>query len=199
VTPGRQGRPVAVLLLVGSLLVLPGCTSDPSAPISIPARSAHQETAVDPLLQLMARRLALMRDVARWKWNAGKPIADPEREMALLDTVARRACHHRLDPALVRAFFTAQMEAGKQVQQADFERWRTAGQPPFDDVRALADIRRELDELSEALLVTLADAQPHLETPAGRRLLEKRAQVVLTGAGLDKPVRDAMVRPLLTR
>jgi chorismate mutase len=36
------------------------------------------------LLCVMEKRLALMHDVARWKWKAGQPIDDPEREGELL-------------------------------------------------------------------------------------------------------------------
>jgi Chorismate mutase type II len=39
---------------------------------------------VTSLLRLMRDRLTLMRDVARSKWNANRPVGDPKREQSLL-------------------------------------------------------------------------------------------------------------------
>ncbi|MBV8077640.1 MAG: chorismate mutase [Planctomycetaceae bacterium] len=74
------------------------------------------------MLRLMERRLALTHEVARWKWDAGKPITDPQRERELLQSVVERGRLKGLDPELVRSFFAAQLAAARLVQQADFER-----------------------------------------------------------------------------
>lgn len=61
--------------------------------------------AVDELLTLMHRRPALMPDVARWKWNAGVPIADAVREKAFLDKIQADAKELRVDSDFARRFF----------------------------------------------------------------------------------------------
>jgi len=61
--------------------------------------------ALDALLSLMHRRLALMPEVARAKWNAGLPVADPVRERAFLDAIASQAKDLRADPERARRFF----------------------------------------------------------------------------------------------
>jgi serine protease Do len=61
--------------------------------------------SLDDLLALMHRRLALMPAVARAKWNAGLPIADPVREKEFLDAVAAQARGLGADAARARRFF----------------------------------------------------------------------------------------------
>ena len=65
---------------------------------------------LDRLLRLMQQRLTLMHEVARWKWNAGQPVTDAQRERELLHGVVERGRGKGLDPELVRPFFAAQME-----------------------------------------------------------------------------------------
>ena len=81
------------------LLLLAGCAPPP------PAR---EETP--RLVALIGERLALMPDVARWKWNEGKPIEDAEREKALLDAIAARAQEKGIDRKLAISFFQAQLK-----------------------------------------------------------------------------------------
>ena len=66
----------------------------------------------------MQRRLTLMHEVARWKWNAGQPVRDAEREREVLHSVVEGGRGKGLDPELVRSFFAAQLEAARLVQQA---------------------------------------------------------------------------------
>jgi len=130
---------------------------------------AFAGTPVETLLGLMNERLAVQADVARYKWNAGQAIEDREREAALLATVARSAPEHGLSPDAAQAFFTAQIEAGKTIQRALFQRWRDAGQGRFADAPDLATvIRPALDRLTPALLSALAAARPALSAPETR-------------------------------
>jgi len=76
----------------------------PAQPKKSLADSAPLAVA-DRLLGLMKDRLLLMEDVARAKWNAKKPIADPEREKQFLDKMQAAASSYKLDKQLVHAFF----------------------------------------------------------------------------------------------
>lgn len=116
-------------------------------------------TVPPPLLLagLVDERLALMPDVARYKWNHGQPIEDLPREQALLDAVRGQALQHGVAPERAVAFFAAQIEASKVLQRELFERWRGAGLGPFESVRDLAtEIRPRLDALNPRLLTALA-------------------------------------------
>jgi chorismate mutase len=99
--------------LLGLLLVPPtvgGCRR-----ADVLDRPGRDLVAIDRLLRLTAQRLALMHDVARWKWNAGRPITDPERERELLQSVVVRGRQRGLGPDLVDPFFAAQLEAARLI------------------------------------------------------------------------------------
>src|SRR5581483_5614612 len=67
----RRCHTVALLAAVAA-----GCGRQ-SAPL-------HADVAaLDQVLVLMHSRLALMHDVARAKWNAKRPVTDPDREREL--------------------------------------------------------------------------------------------------------------------
>jgi chorismate mutase len=163
-----------------ALVLLAGCAG-PSAPPT---------PAADELLDLMRQRLLLMHDVARWKWNEQRPIADPEREQALLAGVERQASQLGVDPALARRFFAAQIEAAKLVQEEDHQRWRNEKQGRFTDVPDLAkELRPRIDDLNSRLLATLK------RIGSERHPITQRANVLLAGEGISPAVRRAALAP----
>lgn len=145
-------RPTTILclaILVLAAVQLAGC-----------GRPAVPEATIDKLLTLMQQRLALMPDVARWKWNHELPVADPAREQTLLDDLVKRGHSHGLDPAITRAFFAAQIKAARLVQQQHFDRWKAENHAPFEHVPNLtSEIRPKIDKLNSELLAALAEVQ----------------------------------------
>ena len=114
-------------------------------------------TPAATLARLVDERLALMPDVARYKWNRQQAIEDLPREQALLDAVKAQAPQYGLAPERAVAFFAAQIEASKVLQRERFAEWQRTGQGPFEQVRDLAvDIRPRLDALNPRLLAALA-------------------------------------------
>jgi chorismate mutase len=150
---------------------------------------------LDRLLRLMGQRLALMHEVARWKWHAGEPITDPKRERELLKSVVERGRDKGLEPELVRSFFGAQMEAARLVQRADFARWKANKQKPFADTKSLAVLRREIDQLNAELIDALAEVRPSLFGPTVQQALPGRAEEILTSNGMAG-VRETAIAPL---
>jgi chorismate mutase len=181
---------VWVVGLLLAALAAGGCR-----PADVPGGPRHDPTDLDRLLRLTRQRLELMHDVARWKWNAGRPITDPKRERELLQGVVERGRDKGLDPDLVRRFFAAQMEAARLVQQADFERWKANKQGPFPDTRSLAALRQRIDQLNGELLDALAEVHPRLSGPSAQQALPQRAEEILTGDGLSG-VRETAIAPL---
>jgi chorismate mutase len=177
--------------VVGLLLAL---TASGCRPADVPDGPRRDLTTLDRLLRLMERRLALMHEVARWKWNAGQPITDPKRERELLQNVVERGRGKGLDPELVQSFFTAQMEAARLVQQADFERWKANKQKPFAD-KSLAVLRRQIDQLNSELIDALAELRPGLSGRTVQQALPQRAEEILTGNGVAG-VRETAIAPL---
>ncbi|MEM7191391.1 MAG: gamma subclass chorismate mutase AroQ [Pseudomonadota bacterium] len=114
------------------------------------------------LRRLLIERLALMEDVAAYKWNAGLPIDDPAREANVHRAAEARARAAGLAPARARAFIAAQMEAAKIIQRYHFDEWRANGVEKIEGVPDLAtDLRPRIGALSRDLIVALA-ADLHL-------------------------------------
>jgi chorismate mutase len=195
---GRTVRPLIAICTAA----LGGCWSPQPAAPPMPARasvpSTRSDAAVDELLDLMRQRLNLMHDVARWKWNERKPIADPGRERQLLAALKRRGQAFGLSRRQSMTFMAAQIEAGKLIQEADFESWTADSQGKFSDVRDLnSDLRPLIDELSDRLLARLAKLAPTLGQPQVKVHIEQQAENVIRGDGIDDVVRAAAVGPLL--
>lgn len=180
--------PAAAGLLCLSLLtaLIAGC----AAPL--PAADTDK---IDRVLILIQQRLAYMNDVARNKWNSGAPIEDLPREREIIDTLGRQAADYRLDAAIARNFFRAQIEASKIIQHARFAEWRTRNQPSFADIPDLRDhIRPALDALTPQLMQALAAAIPALQ--AGNAAWVKSRADALVG-NTDAAARDEAISPLL--
>jgi chorismate mutase-like protein len=180
------------------MVLVMGCGGSPPAPPTVPdspASAAPPE--VEQLLRLMGDRLALMHDVARTKWNANRPVGDPERERILLREVEQQGREHGLDVEFTRAFFAAQIAAARRVQEADLARWRAEGWGPFAGAPELAALRERIDDLNRDLLGALAEAGPHLADASTRDQLRQWAREALAGEGITDDVRSAAIAPLV--
>jgi chorismate mutase-like protein len=164
-------------------------------PANEPVLPRGDRADLDRLLRLMQQRLTLMHEVARWKWNAGQPVTDAQREGELLHSVVERGRAKGLSPERVRSFFAAQMEAARLVQQADFDRWQANKQEPFADTRSLAVLRQRIDHLNRELLNALAELHPWLWGLAAQQALPQRAEEILTGNDLAG-ARETAIAPL---
>jgi cyclohexadienyl dehydratase len=106
----------------------------------------------DDLVDLVARRLALMEWVGAWKRVHGKPIEDLAQEARVLDAVVARARERGLDPGAVRRLFALEIALAKRIQR-DVKR----DVAPLDLDR---ELRPALARLSERQLDLLARAAP---------------------------------------
>ena len=188
------------LLLVA--LTVPACQRAPApAPVANAKIGARRVGEFDDVLRLIRDRLAVMHDVARWKWSAGKPIEDPGREASLLREVSGRGVPLGLDPATTRAFFAAQIEAAKLLQRADFARWESGQGVPSGEAPDLSGVLRpRIDALNRDLLDALAGLNrrpPKGPRSASVARLKARAGELVTGDGIDDRVRAASLRPLV--
>jgi chorismate mutase len=183
---------VSLVLLFGSAR-----PAVPRSDASTPGGETEARLAVDNLLTLMRQRLLLQHQVARYKWRAQLPITDARREQELLATVVAQGRALGLEAGPVRQFFQAQLQAGKLVQQADFDRWQKTGKPPPTSGPDLKALRADLDSINEKLLEALGKTEPWLRQQQGQKLLTDRLPVVLQGEGITQPVRQAACAPLL--
>jgi chorismate mutase-like protein len=176
------------------------CGDDKSSASDLKAQSVAQSSESDPLLEelmgLMRRRLLLMHDVARAKWNAKKLIADVGREKVMVRELAEKGRALRMEPEFTSDFFGAQIEASRLLQMEDLRRWKAERQGPFADAPDLnRDLRPRIDTLNEKLVAVLAKARPVMR---GREALVRRvAAKSLEGEGITAEIRDKAIRPLI--
>jgi cyclohexadienyl dehydratase len=110
--------------------------------------TASDWTDLQHLVDLLARRLALMPAVAAYKRAHGLPLEDAAREAAVLQRTEADAAALGLDPASVRALFAELIALAKAIQL------RTGDEAaPLDLDRAL---RPEISALGGRILSALA-------------------------------------------
>lgn len=150
------------------------------------------------LLDAMAQRLAVADQVARSKYDSGKPVLDETRERQVLDSVGQAAKDADVSPSTARTFFAAQMEANKLVQYGLLDAWRRGARPlPLPATTPdLAGLRTRLDTLQTRLLAGLAatrDLRAATDCPAQ---LDKALTAHFATAKPDDLHRLALLRAL---
>ncbi|HEV7631731.1 MAG TPA: gamma subclass chorismate mutase AroQ [Steroidobacteraceae bacterium] len=160
-----------------------------------PRGGAEPGDARAQLVQLVDARLAVMPDVARYKWNAKAAIEDLPREQEVLVTLGREAAALGLPPDTTERFLRAQIEASKQMQRELFARWQAQGLGRFAQVPDLArDIRPQLDALTSRLLRALAIYEQGRGASPG--IVQRGDLGVLTSDGVSPASVEIAVAPL---
>lgn len=97
------------------------------------------EQTIDQLFLLMQKRLVIMHEVARAKWNQNLTIEDEIREQQILAGLVEKSSEYGLDKKWMIAFFQAQMDASKEMQKKDFILWQKEGLLKFEQALSLKD------------------------------------------------------------
>ncbi|MCC5832424.1 MAG: gamma subclass chorismate mutase AroQ [Chlamydiales bacterium] len=153
-----------LILIVFPFLV---CSSIRAESQTIPP---HQKMAeimtaekIDQILLLMQKRLAVMHEVARWKWNHGYSIEDKTQERRVVDEAVNTAVQQGIPTEWAMKFVQAQMDAAKIIQAHDFEIWRRESIGHFDEICDLrTEIRPYLMDLTGRLLETIGNCSEEI-------------------------------------
>ncbi len=113
--------------------------------------TASERAESDHLIDLMARRLALMPAVAAWKRRNDRPISDPAREELVLARVAEQVAAVGLEPAAALRLFELQIELARAVQ---------ARAPEVEPLDLPRELRPTLLQLGLRIVNALARAAP---------------------------------------
>lgn len=92
------------------------------------------------LYRLITDRLLLMKPVAAYKWVHQLPIEDLDREKIVINSALEDGLVYSINVDDSKSFFTAQIEAAKDIQSCWFARWRIGNAP--DTADDLANIIR---------------------------------------------------------
>lgn len=71
----------------------------------------------EQLLQLLEKRLTIVKKIADLKNQENLPIRDTKRETVILDNIAVKAEKLGLDPELAKRFFRSVIELSVEVEQ----------------------------------------------------------------------------------
>lgn len=173
------------LFLLLTLGLFASCASTPKQVSLSPAETS--------LLDLMASRLEVAREVGWIKFLNHIPVRDPKREAELVERMIAEGQAYGLPPQTVEAFFTAQIRASCLVQQESIRYWQRGGTLPTFAPRDLKrDIRPELDKIGTNILRELARVQAQ-RTTAG---FGSSAYTLLRQRGFSWNVARTAVAPL---
>ncbi|WP_329248727.1 chorismate mutase [Streptomyces canus] len=140
-----------VLTATGSAVAVPV-----SGTAAAPHATAHSLSALHPVVELAAERLATADLVAAAKWGTDSPIDDPAREQQVLDNVAAQAQQLGADPDEIRVIFRDQIEANKIVQRGLFQRWTDHPDEAPTTKPDLSVVRQEINRVTSALVEAVA-------------------------------------------
>jgi chorismate mutase len=125
--------------------------------------ASHDDSS---LWDLIAQRLDLAREVAWTKFQTGAPISDPERENALIHSLAAKAAQAGFPTSATTAFFTAQIAASRQLQAELIDGWtKGAPRPATKPLNLKTDIRPRLDAVSQQMLEAFLARPDWLNSP----------------------------------
>jgi cyclohexadienyl dehydratase len=131
--------------------------------------AAHAATFEDPekevreVFDLIQARLALMESVAAWKHVHAAPVADPARELKVLDATVTNATALGIEAGSARQLFSLQIQLARKVQEHFIASWTAAGQVPGMTPDLNQELRPRLDDLGERLLHAIYVALPELQ------------------------------------
>lgn len=111
------------------------------------------------LYQTIQERLSLMKEVAAYKWINGQPIEALEREALVIDNAVLSGLNYGITVNSSRAFFTAQINAAKDIQQCWFDRWQTTDAAPTQARDLILEVRPQLLALGAQINKRLAAEQ----------------------------------------
>lgn len=180
------------LTLLGSLVALTTPASAAETGVR-PTAAAHRAT-LDPLLDVVVRRLQTGDIVAAAKWPTRGPIEDPAREQVVLDTAEAGAASRGLDEDTVVAVFGDQIAASKTVQYGLFAHWTAVPEDAPTTVPDLSQIRPVLDRITEQLLDQLAATTSIRSGPACAVVVRAAAGRAARRARFDQLHRSALSR-----
>lgn len=153
---------------------------------------------VDQVLFLVQKRLSIMHEVARTKWNQNLAIEDLAREQQIIASLVKQGQAHGMDEAWIRKFFQAQFDAAKLIQQYDMSTWSDQKEGKFESVLDLKqDIRPYLDQLSTELMTAVANLYNEIKEGKISALILPKGLSLRSSDYIEEEVWQLAVSPLV--
>jgi len=142
----------------GVLLGLP-CLLLASLLFTTSHAAASEPQTVD---QLINARLSYMKDVAAYKWLQQIPIEDLAREKTVIQAAQQSGLARGLTLEASRLFFTAQIDAAKEIQRYWFTQWQQTGAPQTAP-DLVTEVRPKLIELGNQIVAVLGEPRRQID------------------------------------
>lgn len=151
----------------------------------------HTIHELESLFVLMQERLALMHEVARYKWNAELLNATLDAEkLTLLDNKVE-------NESFIASFFDAQNEAAQRIQFLDFSLFEKEKMGPFEDVKDFeSEIYPKLKLINEDMLVTVNQLLIHTQNESLPEFLKDLSFSSFKNEGINREIYDIAIEPL---
>lgn len=163
-----------------------------------PIENYEAQYKVDRVMFLIQKRLSVMHEVARTKWNQKIAIEDLVREKQILEGLVLQGDKYGLDGKWLQQFFQAQMDAAKMIQNRDFALWTDQGKQKFDHVLDLKnEIRPYLDQLTGDLLEALSHIQAHIVDDKVKSYVSTQPILNRPSDSIEESVWQMAIAPLL--
>lgn len=168
-------------------------------PAGIPTQQSMEDYAaekkIDQLLLLIQKRLVIMHEVARTKWNQNLSIEDKVREQQILNGLIEQAGKRGLDEKWVARFFQAQMDAAKEIQKNDFACWRERG-IKFESTFSLKDdLRIYIDQINQEMISLLSQIYEKGHCHITASFILDRPISIRVSDAIDEPVWQLAISP----
>ncbi|MFP6807365.1 MAG: gamma subclass chorismate mutase AroQ [Pseudomonadales bacterium] len=115
------------------------------------------------LVELVNERLTYMDDVAAYKWINKLPIEDLAREQLVLEQAILAGLSSGIRAATSRDFFSAQIDAAKEIQRYWFDQWSSNSAPssaPSVAPNLAKSVRPKLLQIGNAITKKLGVDEP---------------------------------------
>jgi len=153
------------LTATGTAVAVPVSGAALTASGSTALSTPYPVSALHPVVELSAERLATADLVAAAKWGTDSPIDDPAREQQVLDNVAAQATQLGADPDEIRTVFRDQIEANKIVQRGLYADWTAHPDKAPTTKPDLNVVRQTINRITTDLVTSLADSTPRRAEP----------------------------------
>lgn len=185
------------ILLMGSLFFTStALKADETSVASVESISIENKDELNPMIHeletlfvLMQERLAIMHDVARYKWN--NELNDQVLKGELLSE------QNTNESSQVNDFLAAQNKAAEKLQEQDFNLFEKEGITKFENVKDYeTQIQPELLSLNEKILASIHELLVQTQNESLPVFLKEISFNSFKNEGIDRNVYDTAVAPL---
>lgn len=142
---------------------------------------------LESLFVLMQERLAVMHDVAKYKWNHSQN----------LDALEGEAINTENKSEHVTALLKAQNTAATKLQEMDFKLFKTEGVETFENVKDYkTDILPELNALNSQIENSAEKIMAQIQKESLPEFLKDISFTSFKQEGVDRSIYDVAVEPL---